>query len=178
MDLLLHSTLFFFFNSFFSFTGISFLGRALPGSLLHPLRGPFLSFAFSILPFYSSSASFPSLFSCNTQPSFKHPVSLPLLLLLSLGLYPLYRGFIRPLWLCFLLSFVNVFLPFPFSSPFFRFSFFCMLSSPVLGYFPFSSSSYLAGLPSSLATSASCSSAPFLQPLLPPPYPPSAVSLK
>lgn len=99
-------------------------------------RGPFLSFPFSISPFYSSSVSFPSLFSCNAQAAFKHPVSPLLLLLLPLGLHPLYRGFISPLWLCFLLPFVSIFPPFPFSSPFSRFLFFFLSLLLVWGIFP------------------------------------------
>lgn len=126
----------------------------MPESLLR-FQGVPLSLAFSISPFYSSSL-FP--FFCDAQPSFKHPISLVLLLLLSLGLHLLYRGFIPPLWLCFLLPFLAHFCLSLFISSFSRFSFFFLtLSSPVSGNFIFRSLlCYLSGLLSSLAVSAPC----------------------
>lgn len=81
-------------------------------------------------------------FFCDAQPSFKHPISLVLLLLLSLGLHLLYSGFIPPLWLCFILPFLEYFCLslFLFISSFYRFSFFFLtLSFPISGNFIFHS---------------------------------------
>lgn len=125
----------------------------MPESLLHSQGIP-LSLASSISPFYSSS---PFLLSCDSQPSFKHPISLVLLLLLSLGLHLLYRGFIV-LSLAVLSIVPPFFFFFPHSLDFFllrHIFFFCFREFS----FPFSSSLYLSGLPSSLAVSAPCLSA-------------------
>lgn len=97
----------------------------LSGVLFFPSPSPF---CLSALPL-----SLSLLFYCNAQLSSKHPVSLQLLLLLPLGLHPLYMGFIPPLWLRILFHFVSVFPPCPLSSSFSRFSFFFLtLSSHVI----------------------------------------------
>lgn len=104
MDLLLYSTL----SSVLFFPSIFLLALASCEEGCQRACCIFqeVSLAFPISPFYSSGL-FP--FSCGAQPSFKHPISLVLLLLLSLGLHLLYRGFIPPLWLCFLLPFLAYF---------------------------------------------------------------------
>lgn len=173
MDLLLYSTLSFvlflgFFSSIFLLALASWEEGCQRACCI--FQEVSLSLAFPISPFYSSGL-FP--FSCDAQPSFKHPISLVLLLLLSLGLHLLYRGFIPPLWLCFLLPFLEYFCLslFFFFPSFSRFSFFFLtLSSPVLGNLIFHSlvhSLYFSGLPSSLAMAAPCLSALSFSPFCP-----------